>query len=56
MSVARSDLVNWFYLQSVEVKLLAYADNVAVFYTDIESASNVVYLRWINSLVFLLVV
>lgn len=43
-SAARSEFVNGFKLQSVEVKLLAYADAAAVFCTDLKSISKAISL------------
>lgn len=42
MCVARSTHIRGFKLKSVEVKLLAYAYDVAVFCTDLESVTEVV--------------
>lgn len=44
MSVIRSQLVYGFTLQSVEVKLLAYADGIAVYCADTKSVSEVLSL------------
>lgn len=44
LSVAQSESVRGFQLQATEVKVLAYADDVAVFCSDLDSVSEVVQL------------
>lgn len=43
ISVAHSKFVNGFKLQSVEVELLAYANDLAGFCVDMNSISEVVF-------------